>query len=257
VVRKRKSGKWYVDFFREGFYYRTYAPMGHFHRTEEEAEFIVQALGLEPGAAILDLGCGQGRHTVALARRGYRMTGLDLTALHLRLARRAAREAGVEVRWQRADMRDILWEEEFDAVINMFTTFGYLESDEEDFKVLQAVARSLRPGGRFLIDTINRERLMRRWEELPARQKGLDGTIRIEERSFDFLTSRQRNRVVAVYPDGTRDEREIHLRLYTLTELTKMLSRAGLEFRRVWGWYGGQDYGFDSVRMIVLAEKER
>jgi SAM-dependent methyltransferase len=256
VGRKRKSGKWYVDFFRKGFYYRTYAPMGHFHRTEEEAEFIVQALGLEPGAAILDLGCGQGRHTVSLARRGYRMTGLDLSALHLRLARRAAREAGADVRWLRADMRDIPWEEEFDAVINMFTTFGYLESDEEDFRVLEAVARALRPGGCFLIDTINREMLMRRWEER-GEQKGLDGTIRIEERSFDFPTSRQHVHVAAVYPDGTRDEREIHLRLYTLTELTKMLSRAGLKFRRVWGWYGGQDYGFDSVRMIVLAEKER
>ena len=252
--RTRRSGKWYVDFFREGFYYRTYAPMGHFHRTEEEAEFIVQALGLEPGAAILDLGCGQGRHTVALARRGYQMTGLDLSALHLRLARRVAREAGADVRWHRADMRDIPWEREFDGAINMFTSFGYLENDEEDFKVLQGVARALRPGGRFLIDTINRESLMRRWEERHE-QKGLDGTIRIEERSFDFLTSRQRNHVRAIYPDGTQAEGHIDLRLYTLTELAGMLARAGLAVREVWGGYDGREYGFDTRRMIVLAEK--
>lgn len=248
------GSRWYVDFFRGGFYYRLYAPMGYFERTEEQAEFIVQALGLPTGATILDLCCGQGRHAIALARRGYRMTGLDLAAYHLRLARQAAREASVKIRWQQADMRNIPWEGEFDAVINMFTSFGYLESDEEDQKVLEAVHKALKPGGRFLIDTINREMLMRRWEPR-GEQKGLDGTLRLEERDFDFLTSRQRARVVGVYPDGTRRERTIELRLYTLTELTGMLSRAGLEFRKVWGWYGDQDYGLDSVRMIVLAEK--
>ena len=171
------------------------------------------------------------------------------------MARRAAREAGVRVRWLQADMRNIPWEEEFDAVINMFTSFGYLESDEEDQKVLEAAHKALKPGGRFLIDTINREMLMRRWEPR-GEQKGLDGALRLEERDFDFLTSRQRVRVLGIYPDGSRRKQTIDLRLYTLTELAGMLSRAGLGFRKAWGWYDSQDYGFDSARMIVLAEKE-
>lgn len=250
----RSSRRWYVDFFRSGFYHSTYAPMGYFGRTDEQAEFVVQALALPAGAAILDLCCGQGRHAITLAQRGYQITGLDLCAYHLRLARQAAREARVRVRWLRADMRDISWEQEFDAVINMFTSFGYLESDEEDQKVLEGVRKALKPGGRFLIDTINREMLMRRWEP-QGEEKGLDGTIRLEEREFDFLGSRQRVRVVGVYPNGSRREQTLELRLYTLTELVGMLSRAGLEFRRVWGWYDGQAYGFDTARMIVLAEK--
>jgi SAM-dependent methyltransferase len=252
-MTKRRS-KWYVDFFREGFYYHSWAPAERFQRAEREVDFIVEALGLSAGASVLDLCCGEGRHTVALARRGYRMTGLDLSASHLRLARGAAKEAAVSVRWHRADMREIPWEGEFDAVINMFTSFGYFESDEEDFKVLAGVARALKRGGRFLLDTINREMLVRHWEA-HAWQESADGMLLFEDRRFDFLAGRQHNRIVSVHPDGSRRKREIDLRMYTLTELAKMLSRAGLEVRRTWGAFDGREYGLDSRRMIVLAEK--
>jgi SAM-dependent methyltransferase len=251
----KRRRKWYVDFFREGFYYHNWAPEKRFQRTEREVDFIVGAMGLPAGASVLDLCCGEGRHTVELARRGHRMTGLDLSALHLRLARQAAKEAGVSVRWHRADMRDIPWEGEFDAVINMFTSFGYLESDEEDFKVLAGVARALKPGGRFLLDTINREMLVRHWETHDW-QKETNGTLRLEDRRFDFLAGRQHNRVLGIDPDGTRHEREIDLRMYTLKELAEMLSRAGLMVQRTWGGFDGRDYGLDTLRMIVLTEKE-
>ena len=253
-MTKRRS-KWYVDFFREGFYQHSWGPVERFQRAEREVDFIVEALGLAAGASVLDLCCGEGRHTVALARRGYRVTGLDLSALHLRLARQAAKEAGVSVRWHRADMRDIPWEGEFDAVINMFTSFGYLESGEEDFKVLMAVAGALKPGGRFLLDTINREMLVRHWEAHDW-QEGADGTLRLEDRRFDFLTGRQHNRVLSIHPDGTRRGREIDLRMYTLKNLADMLSRAGLSVCRTCGGLDGRDYGLDTLRMIVLAEKE-
>jgi SAM-dependent methyltransferase len=252
-MTKRRS-KWYVDFFRQGFYHRSWAPAERFERAEREVDFIVEALGVPPGASVLDLCCGEGRHAIALARRGFRMSGLDLSAFHLRLARQAANEAGVSVRWHRGDMRDIPWEGEFDAIINVFTSFGYLESDEEDFKVLAGVAKALKPGGRFLLDTINREMLVRHWEE-HIWQEGHEGTVRLEDRRFDFLAGRQRNRVLSIDPDGTRSEREIDLRLYTLKELADMLSRAGLVVRRAWGGFDGREYGLDNRRMIVLSEK--
>ena len=253
-MTKRRS-KWYVDFFREGFYHRSWAPVERLQRAEREVDFIVEALGLQAGASVLDLCCGEGRHAVELARRGYRMSGLDLSALHLRLARQAAKEASVGVRWHRADMRDIPWEGEFEAVINIFTSFGYLESDEEDFKVLMGVARALKPGGRFLLDTINREMLVRHWQTHDWREAA-DGTLVLEDRELDFLAGRQRNRVLNIHPDGTRREREIDLRMYTLKELADMLSRADLMVRRTWGGFDGREYGLDSRRMIVLSEKE-
>ena len=246
--------KWYVDFFREGFYHR-WGPADRFQRAEREVDFIEEALGLPAGASVFDLCCGEGRHTVALARRGYPMTGLDRSAFQLRLARKAAKEAGVNVRWHRADMRDIPWRSEFDAVINLLTSFAYLESDEEDFKVLAGVARALRPGGRFLLDIINREWLVRHWEPHGWRERE-DGTLDLEDRQFDPLSSRQDVRVVTVRPDGQREQHRIGLRLYTLTELAAMLARSGMEVRQTWGGFDGREYGLNSRRMIVLAEKE-
>jgi SAM-dependent methyltransferase len=249
-MAKRRS-KWYVDFFREGFYQRAWAPE-RFQRAEREVDFIVEALVLPTGASVLDLCCGEGRHTIALARRGYHVTGLDLSALHLRLARQAAKEAGVSVRWHRADMRDIPWEGEFDAVINVFTSFGYFESDDEDFKVLVGVARALKPDGRFLLDTINREWLVRHLET----HGWQEGTLSIEDRSFDLLAGRQHNHILSIHRDGSRSEREIDLRMYTLREIAGMLAQADLQLRRTWGGFDGRDYGLDARRMIVLSEKE-
>jgi len=249
----KRRGKWYVDFFRAGFYH-DWSPAERFDRAERETDFIAEALGLPAGAAILDLCCGEGRHTVALARRGYRMTGLDLSALHLRYARRAAKGAGVAVRWHRGDMRVIPWPGEFDAVINIFTAFGYFDADEEDFHVLDAVSRALKPGGCFLLDTMNRDWLMRNWETRGWQERE-DGTLDLEERRFDPASGRNHVRVISIRPDGARDEHHIDLRLYTLKELSDMLSRAGLGVRRTWGGFDGSDYGPDGRRMIVLAEK--
>jgi len=250
----KRRGKWYVDFFRAGFYY-DWAPAERFERAERETDFIAEALGLPAGAAILDLCCGEGRHTVALARRGYQMTGLDLSALHLRYARRAAREAGVAVRWHRADMREIPWRGEFDAVINIFTAFGYFDDEREDFQVLSAVSRALKPGGRLLLDTMNRDWLMRNYEARGWQERE-DGTLDLEERRFDAVAGRNRVRVLSIRPDGRRDEHHIDLRLYTLKELTDMFSRAGLKVLRIWGGFDGREYGVDGRRMIVLGEKE-
>jgi len=250
----KRRGKWYVDFFRAGFYH-DWAPAERFERAERETDLIVEALGLPAGAAILDLCCGEGRHTVALARRGYRMTGLDLSALHLRLARRAAKEAGVAVRWHRADMRDIPWSGEFDAVINLFTAFGYFDDDEEDFRVLDAVSRALRPAGRLLLDTMNRDWLMRNYEPRGWQERE-DGTLDLEDRRFDARSGRNRVRVISIRPDGRRAEHHIDLRLYTLKELSDMLSRAGLKVLRTWGGFDGREYGLHGRRMIVMAEKE-
>jgi SAM-dependent methyltransferase len=253
---------WYVDLFRGGDYYRGWADVIGPELTAQQVEFVVEALDLPEGArpderssgCVLDLCCGPGRHAVPLAQRGFDVTGLDLSAYHLRLARKAAREAGVKVRWLRRDMRDIPFEGEFNAVINMFTAFGYFEDEEEDFKVLEAVSRALKPGGRFFIDTMNREWVVRHYQETNWRQHE-DGLITMERRKLDLLTSRNESVWMLIAPDGERRVHRLSPRLYTLTELAKMLSRAGLSVRRTWGGFDGREYGLDSRRMIVLAEK--
>ncbi|MDO8588739.1 MAG: methyltransferase domain-containing protein [Armatimonadota bacterium] len=104
--------------------------------SRHEVDFIVEHLGLDPGTRILDLCCGQGRHLVELIRRGYDVVGVDLSAYMLDHCNKALEAAGVHSCLVQSDMREINFYSEFDGVINMRTSFGYLESDEEDQKVL-------------------------------------------------------------------------------------------------------------------------
>ena len=150
---------WYRTFF-DAFYLRQYGPVFTDAVSERQVDLMIDRLGLEPGARVLDLACGHGRHAIRLAARGMRVTGLDLSEVFLERARDDARAAGVDVRWVHADMREIPFEDEFDAVVNIFTAFGYLEDDAEDARVIDAVARALVPGGAFLLETIHRDNLV-------------------------------------------------------------------------------------------------
>ena len=244
---------WYKEFFGQH-YLEIYQHVLTPERTAREVDFIENTLSLPAGSRILDLCCGHGRHLVELAGRGYGMTGLDLDPLFLDTARLEAERTGLKVALELRDMRDIPFVEEFDAVINMFTAFGYLESDEEDQKVLDGVARALKPGGLFLIELMHRDRLARifqprGWYETQAGLKVL------EERSFDPLTGRNDVRHIAIYPDGAISERCHSVRIYTLTELAGMLTAAGLNVETTYGGIDGSPFSLESQRLVVLSRK--
>ena len=251
-----RRGRWYVDLFRDVYPERWFEDEDTLSaaRTTAEVDFVERALDLKPGSRVLDLCCGHGRHAIELARRGYEVTGVDLSARALRRARRAARDAGVDVHWQRCDMREIAFHEEFDGVINMFTSFGYLESEEEDRRVLERVRDALRPGGRFLIDFINRDWLIRRYQARDWR-RAPDGSILLLERRWDPGTGRNLEEVAVIGPDGSRRRYRLLLRMYATAELAAMLTSVGLTVRHVWGGFDGSDLTLESVRVIVLAEK--
>ena len=143
---------WYETFFDEH-YLKEYAKGLTLERTQKEANFIKSTLNLPQvapnatgGARILDLCCGHGRHTVELAAAGYSMVGQDLSATFLDLAKGAAAARNLQIQFIHTDMREIPFEGEFNAIINMFTAFGYFDDDTEDQKVLNAVARALKSG---------------------------------------------------------------------------------------------------------------
>ena len=245
----------YYDYFYVGGARGVFTEEERERRTDEQTEFIVRALELPAGARVLDLCCGWGRHAVRLAQRAYWVTGLDLSAYHLRLAKAAARKADVEVEWLRADMRDIPKEAgRFDAAINIFTSFGYFEDEADDQRVLDGVARALRPGGRFFVDTINRDGLMSRFEPRAWQQRP-DGSFTLEHRRFDVHTGRSEADWYFLGPKGERRHQFHSVRLYTLQELAAMLGRAGLPVRRTWGNFDDSELSMRSPRMIVLAEK--
>jgi SAM-dependent methyltransferase len=224
-------------------------------RTQREVDFALEVLAPRPGARVLDVACGHGRHSLELARRGYRVTGVDLSEPSLTLAREAAAAEDLDVELVHSDMREIPFREEFDAAVDLFTSFGYFETEHEDERALAAIAHSLKPGGALLLETINGAALLRvfraeTWNELE------DGTLMLEHRSYDLLSGR--NDVVwkFVRPDGSRSELRHSLRLYTVAEIVSMLRRVGLEVERSWGGWDGAELTLDSgIRFLVLARK--
>ncbi|MFA0747520.1 class I SAM-dependent methyltransferase [Fervidibacter sp.] len=245
--------QWYREFF-DDLYLRVYQPLEAPEQVRREVDFIVKALDLPAGAKVLDLCCGQGRHSLELARRGFQVVGVDLSEALLYAARKRAESEGLSVTFLHCDMREIDFADEFDAVINMFTSFGYLESEAEDEKVLGKVAQALKSGGKFLLDVVNRDRLVR---DFQAREwhAADEGWLVLEERTFDHLSGRMETRWVCVARDGVRYERLSSVRLYTASELRTMLERAGLKVTNLFGDYDGSPYSWDSQRLIVVACK--
>ena len=139
---------WYTKFFNED-YPKIYCERLSQDATERETAFVVDALGLRDGDRVLDLACGHGRHAVALAQRGMVVTGQDLNEDYLRMAREDAARAGVEIETVHGDMREIPFTDEFDAVINMFTAFGYFDSEDEDVRVLRPSPTPWRAAGSY------------------------------------------------------------------------------------------------------------
>jgi SAM-dependent methyltransferase len=143
--------EWFARWFDSEHYQRLYG-----HRNDREASLfvdrLVQRLGAAANASILDLGCGNGRHAVRLASRGFDVTGIDLSAASLALARA---RGGSPVRWVRQDMRRPFGDGAYDYVLNLFTSFGYFEDPADHRSVVDNIARALRPGGRAVVDFLN------------------------------------------------------------------------------------------------------
>lgn len=244
---------WYEGFFGES-YLRAYRPILGGADTARQVEFIVRTLRLEPGMRVLDLCCGQGRHSVPLARRGLRVTGQDLSEHLLGEAKKAAEAAGAQVELVRSDMRDIRWTSEFDAAVNLFTAFGYFEEDRENIRVLEGVARALRPGGRFLIDLLNPAWLHRNWQSM-GWSRGEDGLIVVEERRMDWLRSIHEAEWTFIEADGRRRSTKTLLRIIHPHEIAAWLRGAGLEVEGLFGDFDGKPFGIESFRMIAVARK--
>lgn len=250
-----QDSTWYVDFFRDD-YLNVYGHLFTSERAEKETAFAAKALQLEAAACLLDLCCGQGRHCVLFAKRGYQVTGLDLNRSYLELARQAAKAAEVKLETIAADMRQIPFQSHFDAIVNMYSSFGYLESEAEDLKVLESVARALKPGGRLLLDLLNREWAVANYIQNDW-HSGVDGTLYVERRELDLASSRMHVSFNIIEPGGRRrDSIGHHIRLYTLTETSRLLERVGMSVTNVFGGFDGESYGIDTRRMIILAQKD-
>jgi SAM-dependent methyltransferase len=240
---------WYEDWFDRDEYEIVYQ-----RRDEEEAgrmvDLIERVISPQPGAAVLDVACGRGRHAIELARRGYAVTGTDLSLLAIRRARARAAEAGMPVRFERRDMREPLCEACFDITVNLFTAFGYFEDESENQKALQAMAHTVRPGGWFVQDYLNAPFVRRHLQEMDERDE--DG-VHIHQKRW--IENERINKEITLVRNGDAYTIRESVRLFTLKDLQALYDHAGLRIEHVFGDYRGGKHNGDAPRLILFARR--
>ncbi|HEV8617186.1 MAG TPA: methyltransferase domain-containing protein [Methylomirabilota bacterium] len=207
------------------------------------------------GSRVLDAPCGFARHSIEFARRGHRVTGVDFSETELARAREAAGKAGVTLALACEDIRDMEFSGEFDLAVNLFSSIGYF-SDDEDRLVLDRFWRALAPGGIFVLDTRNRDQVVR---SLPPedRQSFGDWTLRIEH-GFDVTTSRWHarwSRLSATPGAAAEVIGESDIRLYSAHELRAMLRPERWSHVDLYGGLDGTPFSLDAPRLVVVARK--
>ncbi len=241
---------WWADYFDETFVelYRSFLTP---ERTRREVRGLLKLLELRPGAAVLDLACGWGRHSVELARRGYTVTGLDWSPTLLAHARRRARRARVEIEWVQGDMRELPWTERFDVVLSLFSSLGYFLSDEEDLRVLRSGRQALRPGGHLVLETMHRDHVVTHYAERDWWEAPRELTV-WAEREWDALTGVSHETVR--WRQGEREGEKHHaIRVRTATEWLALLAEAGFEPVDCYGDWDQTPFTHSSENLILLA----
>ncbi len=217
-----------------------------------EVEQMAGLLGLSPGACVLDMGCGPGRHSLEMARRGFRVLGVDRTRPYLEDARLRARTANLPVEFVEEDMRTFCRPLKFDAALSMFTSFGYFSDPKEDRRVVDNLFHSLRPGGKLVVELIGKEIIARKFQARDWYES--DGVFLLAERSIDSGWNWIRNRETYL-AGGQRWEFVVDHRLYSAGELSTLFLGCGFARVMVYGDLSGAPYGIDAKRLVVVAVK--
>ncbi len=235
---------WYEKWFSNKYYLEIYS-----HRDEKEARDIVNLIQryvpLSAHDKVLDVCCGAGRHSIELARRGYNVTGFDLSSYLISQAKESlssAKETNLQVEFMIKDMKDFSFANAFDMAINVFTSFGYFESDEDNFKVFENVYKSLKQGGYFVFDFINPDNL----------RKTLVGESEDEYDGVKILQKRyiENNFVYKDIYIG-EDKYTERLRLYSTDDINAIFKTLGFNVMQTFGDYYGNSFDRENSRRMV------
>jgi SAM-dependent methyltransferase len=252
--------EWYKKWFNTPEYLELYS-----HRNSHDARLIAslvyRTLKLPEGSKVLDLACGNGRHSVYFARQDYRVLGMDLSKYLITEARKKLKEEYSQhkhnLSFQIRDMRDIRHKNEFDLVVNLFSSFGYFESDNENWKVIKSVAGSLVEGGYFFFDYLNSDYLRKHLVSYDVKQRNRNTMVQVREIKDNTVVKNIimiRSKPRAAAPEILQYQERI--KLYTLEDFERVFEMYGLDILRVFGdYHGGRYRKSSSGRLIILAKK--
>lgn len=247
------ASDWWSTYFTEA-YLLEFAPLFSLEEDRRQVARLVDLMGLPAGSRVLDIPCGQGRHAHLLAEAGFDVDGLDYSPELLARARK--RGAGSRLRYTRGDMRSLPsgWEGRFDAVVNLFTSFGFFADPNDDVRVIRGFARVLRPGGTLIWHGGSRDGLMARFlvrdSWITANQ-----TVVSQERSFDPLPGVLNVRSTLSAPGRVPVRRDHQIRIYTATRLVELFREAGLEVAEAFDGWNGRPLRRTSTEMLLVARK--
>ena len=237
------------NFFTSGSPYLNH-PLLTAARTSKEVDFVIAQTALEPGASILDVGCGFGRHSLELAQRGYNMLGIDPAEAMIRAANQRAAELGEKPKFIQARAEEFTFDDQFDAAICLFTTLGQIDQVGENSGLVARIAKVLRPKGKFIIEVPNIHWVT---ENLNTSERfGSEESFTDISREIDQEAKVVTEQFVVVSPDQKR-EFLLRYRLYSQKELGELLKAAKFDIKAIFGDFDGHPYTYYTPSIIIVA----
>ena len=217
------------------------------------AEYVKKLAGLKEGDSVLDAGCGLGRISVELALLGLKVTGVDIIQAELDAARESALDEGVELELIKADLRTFAGSKKFDCAVNLYTSFGYCDTIEEDMMILKNIAESLKPGGTFILECSSRESAIKYFTK--GEEFDRAGWHVKTEFSVEGAWEGLRSRWILSDDSGKKVDHVFVQRLYSAPDLCRRMLDCGFSSARAYGDFDLSPYDENLRTMIILARK--
>lgn len=217
------------------------------------AQSVVSIANLKEGAKILDAGCGPGRISIELALLNMHVTGVDIIQAELDAAKETASDEGVQIDFIREDLRSFKSEKKFDVAINLYTSFGYCDTPEEDFLIIKNIFESLKDGGYFLLECTSRESAILCFTEGEWFERA--GLTVLTEFSVEGAWEGLRSKWTIINKENQRIEHEFIQRLYSGTDYIQMMKNAGFKETAIYGGYDLRPYNQKAETMLIVAKK--
>lgn len=251
--------KYKKNWYKDQWFWNNYAELMFASQNWENSYFevkkIVKLLNIKKGSYVLDSCCGPGRSSVEFARAGMKVYGVDLNPQYLDAAKQTAIDFELDMDFELKDVLEFSKENTFDLAVNLYTSFGYFEDDKDDLVYLKNLHKSLKPGGKLLIDTIGKELLMKDFKEDEWFEE--DGKIICLEYEVIDDFRRLVNRWIIIDEEGKKIDYKFSHRIFSAYEVKELLTQAGFAKVDVYGNLDGDKYDHKASRQIIVGEKAR
>lgn len=244
------KSEWFKDWFNTPEYLNVYQ-----HRNESDAEdhikLILDNVKIRSGAKILDMACGAGRHAIILARKNFHLTAVDLSENLISIAEQSARNENLKIDFIQSDIREFETNSKFELIVNLFTSFGYFESDEENYAVLQKAYELLVEDGYFVLDFFNSHFLQQNLVE--CSEESLGGA---EIHQYRKIKDKRVTKKIVISKNGNLNTYEESVRMFTKDELVDAIQNIGFDIYKTFGDFLGNEFDIlNSPRLILICKK--